>query len=117
MIIRSFVQLIHKPSLVAVEGWANKIGLLWIDGDHRYEAVNADFYRWEPYVVDGGIVVFHDTYSWEGVRRLVDNELLYLTNYRVLGQVDRILAIQKVRLLSTVDLMRRNVIRLLRGNL
>lgn len=36
------------------------IGLLWVDGDHEYEAVKADITRWTPLVATGGHVVFDD---------------------------------------------------------
>jgi predicted O-methyltransferase YrrM len=108
--VGSLVRLVQKPSLVAVQGWSQGIGLLWIDGDHGYNAVSADFYQWESHVVDGGVVAFHDTYSWEGVRTLVDREVLVLPNYRVLGQVDGILAVQKVKRLSRLDVMQRNIV-------
>jgi len=79
----------------ALKGWSRPIGMLWIDGDHRYEAVSGDFLGWSRFVAKDGIIAFHDTYSWEGVRRFVDGEILPNTQYRVLGQIDSILAIQK----------------------
>jgi predicted O-methyltransferase YrrM len=36
------------------------IDLLFIDGDHRYEAAKADFETYLPFVNDGGIIAFHD---------------------------------------------------------
>jgi len=36
------------------------IHLLFIDGDHRYEAVAADIAGWTPKIVPGGYVIFHD---------------------------------------------------------
>ena len=49
----------------------NPIDLLFVDGDHSYEAVCADLAMWLPKVKDGGIVVCHD-YCWsEGVRQAV----------------------------------------------
>src|SRR5439155_14171371 len=48
-----------------------EIDLLFIDGDHSYEAVRADLEVWLPKLKDDGIVAFHD-YDWaEGVRRAV----------------------------------------------
>ncbi len=37
-----------------------KIDLLFIDGDHTYEGVKADFETYFPLVENGGIVAFHD---------------------------------------------------------
>lgn len=36
------------------------VDLLFIDGDHRYEGVKADFETYSPLVHPGGIVAFHD---------------------------------------------------------
>ena len=36
------------------------IDFLYVDGDHSYEGVRADFERYEPLVADDGIVGFHD---------------------------------------------------------
>ena len=50
------------------------VGLLWIDGDHPYEAVRRDFEAREPHL--RGYVAFHDTIQTNlGPRQLVD-ELL-----------------------------------------
>lgn len=40
--------------------WTLPVGLLYIDADHRYEAVRADFEAWSHHVVAGGRVAFHD---------------------------------------------------------
>jgi len=45
--------------------------LLFIDGDHRYEAVAADLRLWLPSVKPGGVVAMHDIDS-PGVRRAFD---------------------------------------------
>ncbi|MBM2802220.1 MAG: hypothetical protein HW419_113 [Deltaproteobacteria bacterium] len=99
----------------AVEGWHKPIGFLWIDGDHRYEGVSMDFHCWAPHVVPGGIIAFHDTYSWEGVRRLIDEKVLRTPGYKVLGQLDGILAIEKTPFLSFIDQANIFVTRSLRG--
>lgn len=99
----SLVCAIVKPSMEALKLWNQPIGLLWIDGDHRYESVKSDFLGWEPFVVEGGIIALHDTYSWEGVRRVVDEEILRSDRFKVLGQLDSILAVSKVARLSFQD--------------
>lgn len=37
-----------------------KLDFLFIDGDHRYEAIKSDFEMYSPLVRTGGIVGFHD---------------------------------------------------------
>ena len=55
------VRLINLSSEVVAPGWRRPIGLLWIDGDHRYEAVRRDADCWLPHLVPGGLVAFHDS--------------------------------------------------------
>lgn len=101
--LESKVVTMVTPSSSALQGWSRTIGMLWIDGDHSYESVSQDFYGWSPFVAEGGIIAFHDTYSWEGVRRLVDEEVLPNDDYRVLGQLDAILAIKKAPRITAMD--------------
>lgn len=58
-----------------------KIDLLFIDADHKYEAVRADWLNWSPLVKTGGIIAFHDYYvtfkgGAPGVRQWVDNSIV-----------------------------------------
>lgn len=61
------------------EVFPEPVGLLFIDADHTYGAVRADFEAWAPKVVEGGIVAFHD-YAGKpedhGVKRFVDESVL-----------------------------------------
>jgi len=41
----------------------NKLDLLFIDGDHTFAGAKLDFLLYEPLVVDGGLIVFHDIVS------------------------------------------------------
>jgi hypothetical protein len=52
------VRLVNLSSEVISPGWQLPVGLLWIDGDHRYEAVRRDFDCWAPHL--RGKVAFHD---------------------------------------------------------
>jgi Methyltransferase domain len=45
---------------VAPEFWC-AIDFLFIDADHSYDAIKADWDSWVPKVVDGGIVALHDS--------------------------------------------------------
>ena len=53
-------------SLSAARDWSSEIGLLYIDGDHRYEAVRDDFLAWSPFLADGAVLVLHDSRRIEG---------------------------------------------------
>ncbi|NJE12854.1 class I SAM-dependent methyltransferase [Thermococcus sp. LS2] len=53
----------HDPeTLETIEEILNgrKVDFLFIDGDHSYEGVKADFEMYSPLVADGGIIAFHD---------------------------------------------------------
>ena len=62
----------------SVEPPTPALDVLFVDADHRYEGVRADFERWSPLVRPGGHVLFHDGVdsggwgtTYPGVRRLV----------------------------------------------
>ena len=80
----NFVEVVRKTSGEAAKGWDKKIDLIFIDGDHSYEGVKADWELFLPHLNEFGVVVFHDT-LWElrpdaklarahmGVPRFVDD--------------------------------------------
>lgn len=51
---------IEELSQTVPVGWTTPIDFLFIDGDHRYEAVVADWEAWAPHVAAGGFVALHD---------------------------------------------------------
>ena len=75
--------LIPDYSYYAVESWEISIDVLFIDGDHTYDAVVQDFNQWIPYVRKDGYILFHDSNiapgtaegkynkGWPGPSRLV----------------------------------------------
>lgn len=50
------------------------IDLLFLDGDHSYEAILRDFVDWSPKIKDGGYLAMHDVVHpvHEGPRRVVE---------------------------------------------
>lgn len=54
------VRLVNLPSRVVAPRWEQPVALLWIDGDHEYEAVRSDFLLWLPHLVPGAAVIFDD---------------------------------------------------------
>jgi len=71
--VADIVRLVNLPSVSAARAWNMPIGLLWIDGDHRLLPVLQDFSLWEPWVVIGGWIAFHDSLIREiDVHRVVE---------------------------------------------
>ncbi|HEX4001816.1 MAG TPA: class I SAM-dependent methyltransferase [Candidatus Acidoferrales bacterium] len=62
---RGVVIWIDKFSHEAVQGWDTQLDLLMIDGDHSEPAVQRDWDEWSPFVVPGGVVIFHDARIFE----------------------------------------------------
>jgi hypothetical protein len=54
------VRLVNLSSEVVTKGWTLPVGLLWIDGDHRYEAVLRDVTCWQPFLLPNSLVIFDD---------------------------------------------------------
>src|SRR2546430_4811345 len=57
--------------------WIRPIRLLWIDGDHVYEAVKQDLALFRPYLAPGVIVAMHDVLgTWPGPLRVFVEDVL-----------------------------------------
>jgi glycosyltransferase involved in cell wall biosynthesis/predicted O-methyltransferase YrrM len=75
--------------------WSRPVGLLLIDGLHDYFSVSQDFHSFEPWVVPGGLVAFHDYAAYfPGVQAFVD-ELLASGRYRKLNCVGTLMLLQR----------------------
>ena len=59
--VGELVHLVSLPSEVAAKTWSAPIGLLWIDGDHRYDAVSRDFSMWSRHLTALGRVALDDS--------------------------------------------------------
>ena len=69
--VGQIVSVISLSSESTAKSWSlRNIGLLWIDGNHEFDAVHNDFYAWYPFVANNGIIAFHDT-DVSGVDSLV----------------------------------------------
>ncbi len=81
---------IIKTSKDAEKEWAGMpVGLLWIDGAHEYEFVKLDYELWEPHLIEGGLIVFHDTHS-ENPKKIVNEYLYNGTKFKDVNFVDTI---------------------------
>lgn len=59
----SRAEVVVSDSLAAAQQLAAKRGtidLVFIDGDHSYEACQADIAAWSPFLKPGGVIAFHD---------------------------------------------------------
>lgn len=53
-----------------------RLDLLFIDGDHSYEGVKADWEGYKAFLQPGSVVIFHD-FGWaKGVQRVVHEDVL-----------------------------------------
>jgi len=75
--VASFAKLIKaaSPNVDRTTLPFNVIDFLLIDGDHRYDAVLADYRFWSLLVRVGGCIAFHDYCSQAGVRKAVSEIL------------------------------------------
>ena len=58
------VEIVRADSRTAATNWTHPIDLLFIDGDHSYAGVKADWHLFSPHLTEFGVAVFHDT-TWE----------------------------------------------------
>ncbi len=73
-----------------------KVGLVFIDGDHSEEAVTSDWERYSPLVERGGYILFHDHKpSYPYIRALVDS-IDETAEYEVLERTDRMAVVRKI---------------------
>lgn len=58
-----------------VSGLVEKLDVLFIDGDHSYEGIKADWDHYRKLLDAGSIVILHD-YGWaEGVKKVVHEDI------------------------------------------
>lgn len=81
-LLRSYIRnntcQIFRATSLEFAVWANALyDLVYIDGDHKYEAVAADLRAWWPKVRPGGLLAGHDficpgeEVPWPGVQKAV----------------------------------------------
>lgn len=80
------------PNITFVEGnsrsvaWKDPLNLLFIDGNHKYSWVQNDFDRFSPFVVSGGIVLFHDIANAKAeVKKFIEDRKLEVVKRANMG--------------------------------
>lgn len=78
----------HSPMIVrAVREIYPKrdVDMLFIDGDHTYRGVKADFENYKDLVRKGGLIVFHDVIGLGDVKKLWDQVKIYYKYTEIFG--------------------------------
>jgi predicted O-methyltransferase YrrM len=94
-----------KTSEEAAKDFNKHVELIFIDGDHSYEATKLDFDLWFPKVVNGGIMAFHDSVGvgFLGPKKVV-SDMVYKSKYfRNIGTMHTITFAQKVEINTLND--------------
>jgi len=73
--VSGVVRPIVATSEEAIKNWKDPIELLLIDGDHSYDAVKKDIDLWLPYVIDGGIIAFDDSFD-ESIKKVLHEKTI-----------------------------------------
>jgi predicted O-methyltransferase YrrM len=93
--ITDVVRMVSVSSEFITASWPDVVGLLWIDGDHRYKAVKRDLACWLPHLRPNATVVFHDVTDPRIGPFHVVEELLAMPEWERGAAVDRTVALQR----------------------
>jgi len=94
--IKDYVYPLYITSKEAFTKVKEPVEVLFIDGDHRYKSVLADYKNWSKKMVVGGVMAFHDSFSWEGVIETVDEHVFSDPNFVCVGFANSITYFEKV---------------------
>lgn len=87
---------IRKTSKDAAVDFDQPIGLLFIDGDHDFQAVKLDYELWFPKVANGGVIALHDTWHFPGPHKLTAGMLFTSSTIASPRLIDTITCFTKV---------------------
>ncbi len=93
-----YVEPIVATSQVAAGTWNKPVRLLFIDGDHSYAAVKADFEMWSRFLVADALIAFDDVVSgsYEGAKRYYDELMQADRGFREIARVGKMKLVQKL---------------------
>jgi len=105
--VEDIIVPVVKTSEDAARDWDEKpIELLWIDGSHEYEMVKLDFDLWFPYLIEGGIIAFHDTIRWSGPKRVAKENIYISHNFDNVRFISSLTYARKVKANSFTQRLR-----------
>ncbi|MCX6793263.1 MAG: class I SAM-dependent methyltransferase [Candidatus Falkowbacteria bacterium] len=90
------VRLVQKTSVEASKKFNGLVGLIFIDGEHKYSYVQADVDSWFAKVIDGGSIAFHDSWHLLGPNIASAKLLLFSKEIRNPKLIDTITVFEKV---------------------
>jgi Methyltransferase domain len=77
------------------------VGLLYIDGAHDVSSVLVDIDSWEPLIIEGGVVCFHDAFFRVGVTLALLARHLVNSRFHYLGSVGSLAVFRRERKVPT----------------
>ncbi len=81
--LEAWVVPVRAPSLEAAKAWSHgPVSLLFVDGNHDYDAVIADLEAWTPLMAPGGTIT-GDDWNWDIVRSAVTDFVARRGGWRV----------------------------------
>ncbi len=89
---------VHAGSSAEIgANWRDPIRILFIDGDHSYEASSQDFIVWSPRLAIHGLLVLHDIGTYEGVTNLYNQILRDTQHWRHVVRVQSIAVLERMK--------------------
>jgi len=88
--VANMIRMIRKPSAeLASDELETPLDLIFLDGDHSYEAARTDFGIASPLLAEDGVLALHDTWFYPGVSRLL-GEALASGRWRLSGHTNNL---------------------------
>ncbi|MCD6109210.1 class I SAM-dependent methyltransferase [bacterium] len=101
--VDDIVEPIVKTSEDASKDFNKPVAFIFIDGAHDYDFIRLDFDVWFPKVVEGGVMAFHDTIGWPGVKKVVAKSVYKSKYFKDVKFIDSITYAKKVKQNSLKD--------------
>jgi Methyltransferase domain len=80
------IRHVRRPSQDALGEVSGTVGLLYVDGAHRFAPAGADLVDWGARVAPGGTMIVHDAFSSVGVTLALARHLFLSRRWRYLGR-------------------------------
>jgi MMP 1-O-methyltransferase len=109
------VDLKVMTSKEAAASFTLPVEFCFIDGAHEYESVKEDYDLWFPKIINNGFIAFHDTISWPGPKKVVEENIFKSDKIKNAGFVDSISYGTKVEKNNLFDRIRNRYILFLKN--